>query len=175
MGSTRSLQTSIVDRIERAGGETIAVTSVDGCGAPAHALGLTALARAFRSLVTSGSGADSAVFRAVREHPELLGGTGRAVSELIADVDGLLCKDGAEGVWAGALADGRAFALKVDDGAARSLPPVVATVLEHWQVGAGDGSAVARWSTTAVLGGGRAVGTMRASAWLRAQLGLPPD
>ena len=98
-------------------GEAIVASGVDGCGAPAHAVPLVGLARAFarsppRRLRRRAARVRDAMARA----SELLGGTGRAVSELTAAVPGLLCKDGSEGVWAAALPDGRAFAAKVDDG-----------------------------------------------------------
>ena len=75
---------------------------------------------------------------------------------------GLVCKDGAEGVWAAALPDGRAFAAKIADGAARALPPVLAAVLEHWGMRATE--VVRRWSAVPVLGGGAPVGAI---AWSR--------
>ena len=50
----------------------------------------------------------------------------------MAAVPGLIAKEGAEGVWAAALPDGRAFASKLSDGGMRALPPVLATVLRHW-------------------------------------------
>ncbi|HET6877215.1 MAG TPA: asparaginase, partial [Jatrophihabitans sp.] len=75
----------------------------------------------------------------------------------------------AEGVWAAALPDGRAFAAKVADGAARALPPVLAAVLAHWGC---TGPAVRRWSSELVLGGGKPVGAIGWSAELRAALGL---
>ena len=116
-------------------GEAIVASGVDGCGAPAHAVPLVGLARAFARIATApdgdacgaGPGRDAA-------RPELIGGTGRAVSELTAAVPGLLCKDGSEGVWAAALPDGRAFAVKVDDGAMRALGPLLCAALRHWGV-----------------------------------------
>ena len=96
--------------------------------------------------------------------PNLLGGTGRAVSELTAAVPGLLCKDGAEGVWAAALPDGRAFAVKVDDGAMRALGPLLCAALRHWGV---DDPAIDRLASVPVLGGGVPVGEITWSARLR--------
>jgi L-asparaginase II len=99
----------------------------------------------------------------------LIGGTGRAVSELTATVPGLVCKEGAEGVWAAALPDGRAFAAKLDDGGARALPPLLTAALCHWGV---DNEVIGRWSAVAVLGGGAPVGTLRWSDDLRTALAL---
>ena len=51
------------------------------------------------------------------------------------------------GARAAALPDGRAFAAKVEDGAARALGPVLATVLRFWGF---DGPAVRRWAPGSV-------------------------
>src|SRR5436305_297070 len=65
------------------------------------------------------------VAEAIRAHPEHLGGTGRDVTELIRAVPGLIAKDGAEGVYAAALPDGRAAVLKIADGSPRARQPVM--------------------------------------------------
>ncbi|MFN2519122.1 MAG: asparaginase [Jatrophihabitantaceae bacterium] len=153
------LQVAIRASIEAAGSESVAASGIDGCGAPAHAISLVGLARAFAATARAAQGTPAALVRAaMRAHPRLVGGTGRAVTELTAGVDGLLCKDGAEGVWGAALPDGRAFAVKVDDGAARALPPLLAAALRHW---GRTGEAVRRWSTVDVLGGGEPVGAIQ--------------
>ena len=168
--STHPLQEAIRTRISSLCGVPIDATSVDGCGAPAHALSLSGLARGVAAIAAADAATpEGRVAAAMRTYPQLVGGTGRAVTELMAEVDGLVCKDGAEGVWAAALPDGRAFAAKVADGAARALPPVLAAVLQHWGFA---GPAVQRWSSEAMLGGGKPVGAITPSAELRAALGL---
>jgi L-asparaginase II len=162
------LQVAIRARIAELCGTPVADVAVDGCGAPAFSVSLTALARAFAVLATSASGPGHDVADAMRRFPRLIGGTGRAVSELTAAVPGLVCKEGAEGVWAAALPDGRAFAAKIDDGSARGLGPLLAATLRHWGF---DGSVVARWAEVAVLGGGEPVGAISPSRELRALLG----
>ena len=84
-------------------------------------------------------------------------------------MDGLLCKDGAEGVWGAALPDGRAFAVKVDDGGARALAPLLAAALRYWGL---DNDVVRRWSAVEVLGGGEPVGAISWSPALIELLGL---
>ncbi|PZS13981.1 MAG: asparaginase [Pseudonocardiales bacterium] len=164
------LQVAIRAAIEAASRETVAASGVDGCGAPAHAISLAGLARAFAATARAADGSPAALVRAaMRAHPRLLGGTGRAVTELTAGVDGLLCKDGAEAVWGAALPDGRAFAVKVEDGGARTLGPLLAAALRFWGVA---GAAVRRWSTVDVLGGGAPVGTIGWSPALVDLLGL---
>jgi L-asparaginase II len=64
-------------------------------------------------------------------------------------------------VYAAALPDGRAMAVKVEDGAMRPLPVVLAGVLRRWGQ---DGKVIARWAAPPILGGGRQVGEIRLRA-----------
>jgi L-asparaginase II len=156
------LQQHLATTIERMAGERIAATGTDGCGAPVAAISLTGLARAFSAAVQAPSGSpDRLVADAMRDHPDYVGGTGRDVTLLMAGVPGLLVKDGAEGVFALALADGRAVALKVDDGGERPRPLVAAAVLRHLGV---DADVLADFEVRELLGGGRRVGEVRVPA-----------
>ena len=74
-------------------------------------------------------------------------------------VDGLIAKDGAEGVYAAALPDGAAVALKIEDGGGRARPPVLVAALRA--LGA-TGEVLDRYATEPVKGGGRVVGEVRA-------------
>jgi L-asparaginase II len=81
-------------------------------------------------------------------------------------VPGLLLKSGAEGVEAFALADGRAGAFKIDDGAARARPPVTVALLRRLGAAGEPGADVAaldRVGLAEVKGGGRRVGEIRAT------------
>ncbi len=98
---------------------------VDGCGAPAHVVSLRGLAEAFRTLAA----ARGAVWSAMTSHPELVGGDRRDVTRLMSAVPDLMAKDGAEGVFAAALPDGRAAAVKIGDGNARASGVVIAAAL----------------------------------------------
>ena len=75
-------------------------------------------------------------------------------------------KSGADGVCAFALADGRAAAVKFEDGGQRGVPPLMASLLLDMvaggQVPGADESVLKSLSTTAVLGGGAQVGEIRA-------------
>ncbi len=62
----------------------------------------------------------------MRANPAWTSGTTRAEAALMEAVPGLLMKSGAEGVCALALADGRAAAVKIDDGAQRAARVMVA-------------------------------------------------
>lgn len=140
-------------------GENVSALGVDGCGAPIFALTLAGLARAFARLVLSPPGSpERRVADAVRAHPYLVSGTGREDLQLMGAVPGLLCKAGAEGVHVGALADGRAFAVKIDDGAARARGPVTVGVLARWGI---DVSALDALAAEPLLGGGAVVGAAR--------------
>ena len=164
------LQRAVVSHVERLGGASISGTSIDGCGAPAHTIPLVALARSFARLTTAAAGTPERVAAdAMRAEPLLVSGTGTPVTELCVAVPGLLAKNGAEGVWAAALPDGRAFAAKIDDGSARALGPLLATALRFWGV---DDPAVRRWADVALLGGGRRVGAVCAAPALLQRLGL---
>ncbi|MDQ4115400.1 MAG: asparaginase [Actinomycetota bacterium] len=124
------LQRHIGDTVAELAGDEPAHVTVDGCGAPLFSTTLCGLARAFARIATAGPGTvEGRVAAAVREHPWWLGGTGRPVTRFVQQVPGLVAKDGAEGVFAAALPDGRALAVKVLDGSARPLPAVVAAAL----------------------------------------------
>ena len=153
------LQQALHDTVADLAGEDIAAVGVDGCGAPLFALTLSGLARSFARIATAPSGtAEARVAAAIRAHPQWLGGTRRDVSALIAAVPGLIAKDGAEGVYAAALPDGRAVALKIDDGGQRARSPVMVAALRRLGV---DVSGLDDLATGALLGGGRRVGEIR--------------
>ncbi|MGW1296483.1 asparaginase [Streptomyces sp. NPDC002533] len=155
------LQQLVGQVVAEAAGEPVAAVGTDGCGAPLMAIGLTGLARAFRSFVLAEPG--SAVRRvadAMRAHPEYVAGTRRPDTWLMREVPGTLSKMGAEAVQAVALADGRALAFKIDDGAGRALGPVLARALELLGV---DAPVVARIGRSPLLGGAAEVGEIRAT------------
>jgi L-asparaginase II len=74
-------------------------------------------------------------------------------------VPGLLDKGGAEGVDAFALPDGRAAAVKFDDGGSRARMPVTAAILRH--LGA---DVPGEFLSAPVLGADEPVGEIRAAA-----------
>lgn len=154
------VQRAVQAAIERLAGELVVHVAVDGCGAPQHALTLTGLARAFSTVATAG-GSEARTADAMRAHPDLVGGTGRDVTALLAGIPGLVAKDGAEGVYAAALPDGAAVAVKVADGATRAATPVLVAALRRLGVQA---EVLDRLATAPVLGGGVQVGVLRPSA-----------
>ncbi|WP_369139474.1 asparaginase [Modestobacter versicolor] len=159
------LQQAVEARLGEAGGEPVAAVVVDGCGAPQHALSLTALARGVLSLVQAEPGTPGRlVADAMRAHPWLVAGTGREDTDLMQAVDGLLVKGGADGVHVAALPGAGAVALKLDDGGDRGRVPALSAGLLRLGVPA---AALERWLTTPVSGGGAVVGAVRAAAVLR--------
>jgi L-asparaginase II len=156
------LQREIKAALARLAGEEVAATGVDGCGAPLFAVSLTGLARAFRALVLADPGsAERSVVDAVRANPEWTSGTARSENALHRAVPGLLVKSGAEGVQAFALADGRAGAVKMEDGSPRAIPAITVALLRQFGVDRDedvDKEALDRIAEVPVLGGGEVVG-----------------
>lgn len=156
------LQRHITAHVASIAGEPVAHVGVDGCGAPAHALSLLGLARAFRTIATAKPGsAEHRVAAAMTDHPEMVGGPTRDVTRLMRGVEGLVAKDGAEAVFAVGLADGRAVALKVSDGANRARPPVMRAALARLGVNL-ETVDPATWDSP-VWGHGRRVGSCEAA------------
>jgi L-asparaginase II len=145
------LQSAITERItELTGG--VSHIGVDGCGAPAHAMPLVGLARAFVALAAE----RGRVWSAMTTHPELVGGEGTETTSVMRAVPGLMAKAGAEGVFAAALPGGVAVALKISDGASRAAGVVLPAVLRAAGVDVPDGTVV-----EPILGHGRPVGAVR--------------
>jgi L-asparaginase II len=148
--------------VEELAGERVPATGVDGCGAPLFALTLAGLARAFRTLVLAAPGTpERRVADAMRAHPEWTSGTSRDERKLMDAVPGLLIKGGAEGVDAFALSDGRAGAVKIDDGAYRGRTPVTVAALRLLGAAVPD-----ELATAPVIGGETEVGVIRAAGGL---------
>jgi L-asparaginase II len=155
------LQRGLLASIEDLTEEPVAAEGVDGCGAPVLAMSLVGLARAFRRLATSPPGtAEARVAAAMSSYPEFLGGTGRDVTRFTQALPGAVAKDGAEGVYALALPDGRAVALKVDDGSQRARGPILVAALRRLGVGSEELDQIADMP---LLGGGVRVGGIRAA------------
>ena len=154
------LQRAIQASIEDIADEKVDAVAVDGCGAPLFALSPVAVARAFGRLVTADVGTPKRrVADAMRAHPFLVGGTGRDITRLMQSVDGLLAKDGAEGVCAAATARGIGVVIKIDDGSGRARTPVLVEALRRIGSTEVETRAVTEID---VLGHGVPVGSVRA-------------
>ncbi|HET9450336.1 MAG TPA: asparaginase, partial [Aggregicoccus sp.] len=129
------LQERILDEVARWSGtprEDI-LQVVDGCTAVNFGLPLRAMATAFARLATSAEPAALRLCHAMRLHPELVAGTGRLCTELMALARGsVLAKVGAEGIYCAAVVPlGLGIALKVEDGDGRCSPPALLLVLRE--------------------------------------------
>lgn len=121
-------------------------TGVDGCSLPAFFLPLSALARAYANLPASRRGAEGAGSRAARRlvlaamtrHPGMVAGRAEFTTDFITAGKGRwIGKEGAEGVYAIALAPRRAgekgigIAFKIEDGSARARAAVALDILDR--------------------------------------------
>ena len=159
------LQAAIAITFAELTGEPVNHVAVDGCGAPLLSCSLTGLARAFATLATATGGDEQRVADAIRRHPEMVSGTHRDELTLLQAIPGAIGKAGAESCYVVALSDGRAVALKTDDGAPRVRPVLMAAALERSGVLADDGvdaDAVRGTGVHTLLGGGQPVGEIRA-------------
>lgn len=154
------LQVALTAGIDELCEEPHAHIGVDGCGAPALAMSLVGLARAYRSIAMGGAGAaGNDVYAAMTSHPDMVGGDSCQATPIMRHVPGLMAKDGADGVFGAALPDGRAVALKISDGADRARPAVLLAALRALGV---DTTAVAALVEERIMGHGHPVGSVRA-------------
>ncbi len=146
----------------------IAAVGVDGCGAPALAVPLVALARTFADIATSERHA--AVRAAGLAHPALIAGHERGPGGMRMPVvdtallgAGVIAKRGAEGVLAAGwrTPDGRSggIAAKASDGSLRGAATAVVAHLEAAGV-----VPPGTWREAAPRGGSQQAGTVRAAA-----------
>jgi L-asparaginase II len=159
------LQQAIIRTFSSLTGEPVEAVAVDGCGAPLLSSSLTGLAQAFRTLALAAEGPEAKVAQAFRDHPEFASGTRRDEVKLLRAIPGAIGKAGAESCYAVALPDGRAVALKTDDGAARVRPVLMAAALQRMGVDAEpgvDGDAVRATGVYELQGGLGRVGEITA-------------
>lgn len=159
------LQQRITETFAELTGEEIEHVATDGCGAPLLSTSLTGLARSFSRLATASEGPEHKIAQAIRNHPEYVSGSTRDEVTLLRAIPGAIGKAGAESCYVIALPDGRAFATKTSDGAARARPVVMAALLEQQGVldeDSVDADAIRKTGEAPLLGGGKPVGEIRA-------------
>jgi L-asparaginase II len=106
----------------------------DDCGVPAFALPLRGLATGFARLATGkglsdeAAGAAKRLLGAMRAHPFMVAGTGRLDTGVMQGT-AIVCKSGAEAVFAAASPEGWGLALKVSDGGGRAVRPAAIAAL----------------------------------------------
>jgi len=108
----------------------------DGCGLPAFAMPLRALAMAFsrfanrRGLSERRYDVMCSIADAMRAYPEMVAGRNRCCTATMQVGKSILVKTGAEGVFGGVcLSNGIGFALKIDDGATRAADAALGALL----------------------------------------------
>jgi len=154
------LQQAITRTVADVTGQEAFAIGIDGCGAPAHVVELVGLARAMRAMAIGAAGdSGTQIYNAMSQFPYMVGGKGRDVTTIVSGVNGLFAKDGADAVYAAALPDGRAAALKISDGYGRAAPTVLLAALQKLGV---DISGVDNSITEIVRGHGKPVGAVRA-------------
>jgi L-asparaginase II len=154
------LQQLITRTVADVTGHDAFAIGIDGCGAPAHVVELVGLARAMRAMATGAAGeSGTQIYAAMSAFPYMVGGKGRDVTTIVSGINGLFAKDGADAVYAAALPDGRAVALKLSDGHGRGTPTVLLAALQKLGV---DITQVDNSIVEIVYGHGKPVGSVRA-------------
>jgi L-asparaginase II len=127
------VQRRILDEVARWAEVPVAAipTATDGCTAVTFALPLTAMAGAWARFGSATTPGPARLRSAMTAHPELVAGTGRLCTELMAAWQGrVLAKVGAAGVYCAALPEvGLGVALKVADGDSAAAAPALLAVL----------------------------------------------
>jgi L-asparaginase II len=150
-------------------------TATDGCAAVNFALPLSAMALAWARFGTEDAPAAARLRGAMTGHPDLVAGSGRLCTELMAALPGrVLVKVGAAGIYCAALPRlGLGVALKVADGDSDVSPHALLAVLAGLSERAGvteqyDLTPVAHHMGRAILNTrGARVGAVRATGALR--------
>jgi L-asparaginase II len=150
------LQVAIRGELEELAGESITLTSTDGCGAPLFLLSVVGLARAIRAITISTDPVHQSVLDASRTFPEMVAGKGRLTTQMMEAVPGLYMKDGAEAVEVASMPDGRTLVFKVSDGSLRPFRVLVHAGLKRLGINS-------PYEAENVLGGDRVIGAIRAT------------
>ena len=116
-------------------GEAEVATGVDGCGVVCFAVPLFQIAKSFArfSVAAADNEGPAEIVRAMTTHPFMVGGTGRACTQVMEAAAGkAFVKLGAEGTYIGGIpASGLGFAIKVEDGGRRAVEVALVKVLEE--------------------------------------------
>lgn len=157
LDETHPLQLMVREVIEEFSGEHIVHTTIDGCGAPLHALTVEGLARSFGKLAQT----EPEIVSAMIENPAVIGDENTADAILMREL-GVISKLGAEGVLALATREGYGLAVKIADGSHRASAPILLGLLrKHELISADEFERVFDLVAPAVLGGDRVVGELR--------------
>lgn len=131
------LQKAIRQATAEVSGEEIAGVGIDGCSAPNFAGSITGLARtmaAFANPADDARGRGMArLVDAMRAHPDLVAGEGRACTELMRATGGRVAvKTGAEAVYVAIIPERKlGVAVKIEDGGTRASEAAITALLVH--------------------------------------------
>ena len=128
LAANHPLQQLIEQVLEEYSGEKILHSSIDGCGAPLHAMTVEGLARAIGKFTAT----DSDVVDAMLANPWAGGDT--ASMDALVMKHGMVAKIGAEGVFVIGLKTGHGVAVKIADGSLRAAPLVALALLQRNQL-----------------------------------------
>lgn len=126
------VQRACLEAFEDLTGETSPGYGVDGCSAPNYAASLHGIARAMAHFAAAPDGsAEARLHEAMRLHPELVAGEGRACTELMQACNGKVAlKTGAEGFFIAILPELKiGIALKAACGTTRAAEAAIAALL----------------------------------------------
>jgi L-asparaginase II len=126
------VQVACLEAFEEVTDQTSPGHGIDGCSAPNFAATLHGIARAMAHFAAAPDGSPEArLHRAMRLHPELVAGSGRACTELMQACDGKVAlKTGAEGFFVAIIPErGIGIALKAACGTTRAAEAAIAALL----------------------------------------------
>ena len=126
------IQRACLEAFETVTQETSPGYGIDGCSAPNYASTLHGMARAMAHFANAADGtAEARLHQAMRLHPELVAGEGRACTELMRAMDGKVAlKTGAEGFFIAILPEQKlGIALKAACGTTRAAECAIAALL----------------------------------------------
>jgi L-asparaginase II len=126
------VQRACLEAFEQTTQETSPGFGIDGCSAPNHACTLHGIARAMAHFAAAPDGsAEARLHQAMRLHPDLVAGEGRACTELMRAMDGKVAlKTGAEGFFIAILPEQKlGIALKAACGTTRAAECAITALL----------------------------------------------
>ncbi|MFT6676229.1 MAG: L-asparaginase II [Sulfitobacter sp.] len=126
------IQRACLEAFETVTQETSPGFGIDGCSAPNYASSLHGMARAMAHFAAAPEGsAEARLHQAMRLHPELVAGEGRACTELMRAMNGKVAlKTGAEGFFIAILPEQKlGIALKAACGTTRAAECAIAALL----------------------------------------------
>lgn len=126
------VQRACLEAFEEVTGQSSPGYGIDGCSAPNYATTLHAMARAMaRFAAAPADGPETRLHEAMRLHPELVAGEGRACTELMQACNGKVAlKTGAEGFFIAILPEHKiGIALKAACGTTRAAEAAIAALL----------------------------------------------